>query len=143
MKAYGFTKYHQKLMNNTNYQFLKESKIINRVLLENKAGSPIRKSNQKQVINITIWGHSLNISDESYIQEIFSFNEKSDENIRIKIFYFNDQAKFDLLANLLEILEKGKVEYWMKKGWLKFEKNPDIAEINGIEPAKLPKFEEA
>ena len=28
----------------------------------------------------------------------------------------------------------------MKKGWLKFEKNPDMAKINGIEPVELPKM---
>lgn len=27
-----------------------------------------------------------------------------------------------------------------EKGWLKFEKNPDIAKINGIEPVELPKM---
>lgn len=28
----------------------------------------------------------------------------------------------------------------MKKGWLKFEKNPDIAKINDIEPIELSKM---
>jgi hypothetical protein len=31
----------------------------------------------------------------------------------------------------------------MKKGWLKFQENPNIAEINGIEPVELPKIAEA
>ena len=59
------------------------------------------------------------------------------------IFYFDSEAKFDLLANLLHILEKEKVEKWMKKGWLKFQENPDIAKLNNIQPVELPKFEEA
>lgn len=47
-------------------------------------------------------------------------------------------AQFDLLSNLIYILKKDKVENWMKKGWLRFEPNPNIAEINGIEPVELP-----
>lgn len=56
------------------------------------------------------------------------------------VFYFNETAKFDLLANLLHILGKEKVELWMKKGWLKFKLNPNIVELNNIEPVDLPKF---
>ncbi|RLL36013.1 hypothetical protein D9K80_06715 [Acinetobacter cumulans] len=140
IKAFGFTKYHQKLMNMTDYQFFRENKKIERALIENRVGSPIRKVNQQKNIRVVIWGHSLNISDESYIEEIFSFNKVNDEFVRVTVLYFNDRAKFDLLANLLEILGKEKVENWMKKGWLKFEENPDIAKLNGIEPVELPKI---
>ena len=35
-------------------------------------------------------------------------------------------AKFSLLNNLLAILGKDKVEYWMRNKWLKFESNPEI-----------------
>mgnify|MGYP003434605393 FL=1 len=94
-------------------------------------------------MNIYIWGHSLDTSDETYINEIFSFNTEFDEQVRVVVYYFDHQAKFDLLANLLHILEKDKVELWMKKGWLKFQENPNIAEINGIEPVELPKIAEA
>lgn len=31
----------------------------------------------------------------------------------------------------------------MKKGWLKFEQNPDIAKLNNIEPVELSKLAEA
>lgn len=41
------------------------------------------------------------------------------------------------------MLGKEKVEKWMKKGWLKFEKNPDIAKLNNIQPVELLKLEEA
>ncbi|MEC8566860.1 MAG: hypothetical protein VXY56_00965, partial [Pseudomonadota bacterium] len=55
----------------------------------------------------------------------------------VVIFYYSSQAKFDLLSNLLHILGKEKVEVWMKKGWLKFETNPNIVEINNIQPVDL------
>ena len=41
------------------------------------------------------------------------------------------------------MLGKEKVEKWMKKGWLKFEPNPDVVQINNIQPAEVRKFEEA
>ncbi|MDC5338508.1 hypothetical protein OHW59_17830, partial [Acinetobacter baumannii] len=81
-------------------------------------------------LNIFIWGHSLDISDEVYINEIFSFNEPSDNNVRVTIFHFNKSAKFDLLTNLFHILGKEKVEKWMKKGWLTFKENPEITQID-------------
>ncbi|HCW3748850.1 TPA: hypothetical protein OXK62_003393, partial [Acinetobacter baumannii] len=49
----------------------------------------------------------------------------------------DNHAKFNLLTNLLHILGKEKVELWMKKGWLKFEPNPNIVELNNIEPVDL------
>ena len=76
--------------------------------------------------NIFIWGHSLDISDENYMNEIFSYNHKYDEHVRVTIYYFNPSAKFELLANLIHILGKDKVEQWMKNKWLKFEPNPKI-----------------
>ena len=90
-------------------------------------------------LNFYIWGHSLDYSDNVYVKELFSFNEPYDQNVKIVIYHFNSQAKFDLLANLIHILGKDKVEKWMKKDWLKFEKNPDIAALNNIEPVELPK----
>ncbi len=48
-----------------------------------------------------------------------------------------------LLNNLITILEKDKVEQWMKNKWLKFEPNPNIVELNNIEPVELPKIAKA
>lgn len=56
------------------------------------------------------------------------------------MFYYDKNTHADLLSNLFRILGKDKIENWIKKGWLKFEKNPNIAEINGITPVNLPKF---
>lgn len=149
-KFYGFTKYHQKLMKQTNYKFLLEDSDIKSNLnfwlrMENE---PIEKfyeteTAKKYITNIYIWGHSLDVSDDTYITEIFSLNDQLDCNVRLVVFYFDTPAKFDLLANLLHILDKEKVEKWMKKGWLKFEKNPDIAKLNNIRPVELLKLEKA
>ncbi|MDC4682117.1 hypothetical protein NQ804_18765, partial [Acinetobacter baumannii] len=71
-------------------------------------------------------GHSLDVSDADYINEIFDFNNNRDDNVRVTVYYFNEAAKFDLLANLIHILKKDKVERWMKNGWLEFYKNPTL-----------------
>ncbi|WP_277559533.1 AbiH family protein [Acinetobacter beijerinckii] len=163
IKAYGFTKYHQKLLKNTDYLFLtdikeKVEKLIKSLefneehLLDSFKNETQKASDEKFLAylrgelektngNIYIWGHSLDISDDNYIKEIFSFNDSPKHNFNIVIFHYSNQAKFDLLTNLLHILGKEKVERWMKKGWLKFEPNPDIVEINNIQPVDLPKFE--
>lgn len=136
LKAYGFTKYHQKLLKNTDYMFLSEGSDVKNKIKLNKKNVMNRKN-----INFFVWGHSLDVSDEVYINELFDLNNDSDYFVRVKVFHFNNQAKFDLLTNLLHILGKEKVEKWMKNGWLKFEPNPNVVELNNIEPVDLPKFE--
>ena len=66
-----------------------------------------------------------------------------DRNVRVMVYYFDKNAKFSLLNNLLTILEKDKVEQWMKNEWLKFEPNPHLAELNKIQPVELPKIAKA
>ncbi|MCG2573919.1 bacteriophage abortive infection AbiH family protein [Acinetobacter sp. ME22] len=155
IKAYGFTKYHQKLMKDTDYNFLilSKNKINNdKNNLKNfetdfsNVDSAIRRimkekmeNESKLNMNINILGHSLDISDQEYIIELFSLNDDIDRNVRVIVYYFNDNAKFSLLANLLHILKKEKVEHWMKQGWLKFEKNPNVAQLNQIQPVELAK----
>ena len=136
LKAYGFTKYHQKILKNTNYLFLDDSTNIFKAIMR---GTTVIDTSLKK-FNFYIWGHSLDISDQEYIKDLFSFNLEKDQNVKIIIFHFDEPAKYELLGNLLHILGKKKIEQWMKKGWLKFEKNPDIAKINGIEPVELPKM---
>ncbi|MCH7314087.1 AbiH family protein [Acinetobacter sp. ANC 3882] len=157
LKAYGFTKYHQKLLKDTDYLFLDEFK--NKISLhKNKieyfekdfgySSSVKRKFERQQLmeidskldLNIYIWGHSLDISDKDYIVDLFGLNDDLDRNVRIIVYYFDKNAKFSLLNNLLAILGKDKVELWMKNGWLKFEPNPNVVEINNIQPVDLPKF---
>ena len=162
---WGFTKYCQKLILNTDYNFIEEFLIANEKVQQeveltkdfwlNRSangtgsvkliGQKIQKVLEDNSLNLIffVWGHSLDYSDNIYIKELFSFNEPYDQNVRIVIYYFNKQANFDLLANLIHILGKEKVEKWMKKEWLKFEKNPNIAEINGIKPVELLKTEVA
>ncbi|MBJ8480674.1 hypothetical protein I6M70_15035, partial [Acinetobacter pittii] len=94
----------------------------------------------KLKLNFYIWGHSLDVSDKDYIIDLFYFNNEIDQEVRITVYYFDKNAKFALLNNLLDILGKEKVEIWMKNRWLKFQPNPNIAEINNIEPVALPKF---
>lgn len=160
LKAYGFTKYHQKLFKDTDYLFL-DDYIAQIDENKKKIGSlegdllgsmaePYRKAIRNQLneiekkqsldLRFSIWGHSLDISDKDYIVALFSLNDELDRNIRITVYYFDKFAKFSLLNNLLAILGKDKVERWMKKGWLKFEPNPEID--FGLE-AKDEQIEEA
>ncbi|MFW1938964.1 AbiH family protein [Acinetobacter junii] len=158
LKAYGFTKYHQKLLKDTDYLFLDEFK--NKISIHKKKIEYFEKdfghmdaqkrkferqnlmeNDSKLDLNIYIWGHSLDVSDKDYIIDIFSLNDEIDRNVKVIVYYFDKNAKFSLLNNLLAILGKDKVEIWMKNRWLKFEPNPNVVEINTIQPVDLPKFE--
>ena len=139
LKAFGFTKYHQKLFKDTDYLFL--DKKVSKVKLYKNNFSDYKRDYGHQSIqqfnetisrlesldlNIEVWGHSLDVSDQDYIKDLFSLNDDIDRNVRVTVYYFDSNAKFSLLNNLLGILKKDKVEHWMKNGWLKFEENPKI-----------------
>ncbi|MCH4243240.1 AbiH family protein [Acinetobacter gerneri] len=156
IKAYGFTKYHQKLFKDTDYLFLdffKEKVKIHKKRVEYfekdfGEKDPIAKKFERQTImevdsklnlNISIWGHSLDVSDKDYVIDLFSLNDDLDRNVRVIVYYFDNNAKFSLLNNLLAILGKDKVEHWMKKKWLQFKENPKIVAENPITLEDLPK----
>ena len=58
--------------------------------------------------------YSLDISDQEYMKDLFSFNLEKDQNVKIIIFHFDEPAKYELLWNLLHILGKKKIEQWMQ-----------------------------
>ena len=139
LKAYGFTKYHQKLFKDTDYVFLdsfkSKLKSFDKDLefFDRNYGHNSREIYQNEMkqrfslnLNFYIWGHSLDISDKDYIIDLFSLNDDIDRNVRVTVYYFDQNAKFALLNNLLAILEKDKVEQWMKNRWLQFKPNPEI-----------------
>ncbi len=145
LKAYGFTKYHQKLFKDTDYIFLDEFKriiedgkkkfdadlkLMSANALNDISARFIKRglgSNATTLdLNFMIWGHSLDISDKDYILDLFSLNDDIDRNVRVTVYYFDKTAKFSLLNNLLAILGKDKVEQWMKNKWLCFKPNPEI-----------------
>jgi len=123
-KLYGFLKYHQKLFNDTDYLFLQQDQSIQKYI----------EKLEKNKLKICFWGHSLDVSDRDYIEEIFSF---PDGKVVLTVFYFGS-AKFDLLANLLKIIGREKIEKWMKKGWLKFKLAPDLYALNSSQKAVEP-----
>ena len=94
-------------------------------------------------LDFLIWGHSLDVSDQDYIIDLFSLNDYMSRNVCVTIYYFDIPAKFSLLNKILAILGKDKVEQWMKNEWLKFEPNPHLAELNKIQPVELPKIAKA
>lgn len=124
-KAYGFVKYYQKLINNTDYQFLKPNSLAT------EAEDRKNKSEGMTIwepIEIYIWGHSLDSSDSDYINEIFSFNKGKKNSIRVIVYYYDKPHA--QMANLISILGKDIVESWMKKKWLEFMKMPNIYKLN-------------
>lgn len=141
IKAYGFTKYQQKLFKDTDYLFLdnyKNKAASNKKEIEDfkveytgrlqqvKSGLKRLENESFFNLNFYIWGHSLDVSDKDYVIDLFSLNDDIDRNVRVTVYYFNKPAKFALLNNLLAILKKDKVEQWMKNKWLQFKENPEV-----------------
>ena len=123
-KAYGFVKYYQKLVNNTDYQFLKSNSPVIE-LEQNMKGQSLTNYHP---IEIYIWGHSLDSSDSDYIHEIFSFNQGEKPSVRVIVYYYSKPHA--QLSNLIYILDKDIIETWMKNKWLEFMEMPDIQELN-------------
>jgi len=92
-----FTKYFQKLDINTDYKFI--LKYLN---------------NLPNNYHFYFWGHSLDKSDEDYINTVFDFVNKINGNKKIIIIYHNKKAKSKLLNNLLYIRKKEEIENLMK-----------------------------
>ncbi|WP_295229602.1 AbiH family protein [uncultured Chryseobacterium sp.] len=105
-KLFQFTKYFQKLHKQTDYLFLKNFESTNGT-----------KSGDKYIFYF--WGHSLDYSDRQYIREIFDLIENSNGS-KIKVFYHSISAKGDQLKNLLAIINKEKIERFMKFNILEF-----------------------
>lgn len=127
-KAYGFVKYYQKLVNNTDYQFLSGNSDLIK-LEKDKVRTTIYGATK--LFEIYVWGHSLDSSDSDYIKEIFSFNKGNEVSLYLVIYYF--PSPHAQLANLISIMGKDIIEIWMKKGWLEFVKAPDIYDLNNTE----------
>lgn len=100
-----FTKYFQKLNGNTDFHFL--SKI---------------EKNSLSGFSFFFYGHSLDISDQEYINEIFDFIDEVDksESRKIVIIIHNLQSKARLLMNLFNIRGKKDIVSKMRENVLKF-----------------------
>ncbi len=112
---FPFTKYYQKLKNNTDYKFIKDLDLSN-------------KSSY-----IYIWGHSLDKSDKDYVDEIFEFlldkNLSSSYERKLFIIYHDEISKSNMLLNLLSIRGKKDVEHCMRSNKLEFIKS-DFQNLN-------------
>lgn len=117
-KVYGFVKTHQKLINDTDYQFLDHEDLnVKRVLGQSLSDVPYE---------VIFWGHSLADSDAEYIKAVFEMNaDENLPNVKLRVWCFQNDPH-EPLANLIHIISKEVVERWMKKGWLVFEAAPDI-----------------
>lgn len=106
-KLFQFTKYFQKLHKGTDYLFL--DNVI----------KSLEKVN-KRMIDYTFyfWGHSLDVSDKDYINDVFKIVNETQSKIRI--FYHSISGKADQLKNLLNIIDKNTIESMMKNKKLVF-----------------------
>lgn len=104
-KIFMFTKYYQKLFNNTDYQFL----------LEMHPGNLFDFSEK----DFIIFGHSLADNDQNYLLELFEVTKQT-ENSTITILYYSIDDKAQKLKNLLKIIGRKDIEYLMKKKRLTF-----------------------
>jgi len=106
-----FTKYFQKLDIDTDFDFLSE----------------YEKKKRSNYI-FFFFGHSLDSSDEDYINEVFDFvNELKTHIKKIIVIYHNKKSKSQLLINLLNIRGKKDIEVLMKN------KNLVFYQIDSIE----------
>lgn len=100
----SFTKYFQKLNNETDYVFIKELKYDS---FENYV--------------FFFWGHSLDKSDQDYINEVFDFiNEAKSEIKKIVIVYHTNISKSKMLINLLDIRGSKDIQDLMRSKILSF-----------------------
>lgn len=100
-----FTKYFQKLNGNTDFHFL--NKI---------------EKNSFSGFSFFFYGHSLDISDQDYINEVFDFIDEisKSESRKIIIIIHNIESKAKLLINLLNIRGKKDIVAKMRENILKF-----------------------
>lgn len=99
-----FAKYFQKLDNNTDFSFLHD----------------FSKRTSENFI-FYFFGHSLDKSDEDYINEVFDFLEMLKSPIKkIVIIYRSDESRSKLLINLLSIRGKNNIVNLMRSKNLEF-----------------------
>ncbi|MCJ7933323.1 MAG: bacteriophage abortive infection AbiH family protein [Chryseobacterium sp.] len=102
-----FTKYFQKFNNRTDFYFLNQ----------------LKKSDSENYI-FYFWGHSLDKSDSSYINEVFDFIDNVDSKIkRIVIIYHNESSRTKSLLNLFNIRSKKDMEMKIRNKILVFLQN--------------------
>lgn len=99
-----FTKYFQKLNNETDYVFIRE----------------LEKTSFNNYI-FFFWGHSLDRSDRDYIDEVFNFIGETQSQIKkIVIVYHNNSSKSKMLINLLDIRGSQNIQDLMRSKILIF-----------------------
>lgn len=100
-----FTKYFQKLNNDTDYAFIREL-----------------SDDEYEDFIFVFWGHSLDKSDQDYINEVFDLVSNLKSYIRkIVIVYHEKKSKSKMLINLLDIRGKKNIQDLMRSNILVFE----------------------
>ena len=103
-----FTKTFQKLYLKTNYNFIRKHNFV-------------YSESDTCEFQFIFWGHSLNVSDKKYIDEVFEFVKKlKPKRKEIIIIYHSEKSRFKLLLNLINIREENEIENLMRDKILKF-----------------------
>lgn len=105
-KLFQFTKYFQKLHKDTDFLFLNDLIV------------GIEVNYKTDPLTFYFWGHSLDVSDQEYITQIFEITKK--KHYKIIIFYHSISGKADQLKNLLNIIDRNIIENFMKNNILTF-----------------------
>jgi len=92
-----FTKYYQKLVNNTDYKFLHGLDFTHKTY------------------RIFLFGHSLDSSDSVYIKQVFDVLKNPNGNIKIIIIYHSEKSRKNLIINLLNIIGEVEIQDYMKR----------------------------
>lgn len=117
LNAFKFTKAHQKIRHNTDYRFIDSDT------------EDLTVGNYE----IIVFGHSLDISDKEYIENMFKLFEKQTDyiagvDIRLKVLYHEDQSS--VLSNLMKTMGQDVVSHYCKNNKLTFEEKPEITQTH-------------
>lgn len=106
IKLYNFTKYYQKIKDRSNQRFV---------------DVPKSQTNQLDKTTFYIVGHSLDVSDKIYINDLFDYLKMDlKKESKICVFYLDDKDYERKLCNLLSIIDKNMIIEKNKEGQLVF-----------------------
>lgn len=127
-KYFEFTKYYQKIIKGCNYNFIE---------------LPTENTDISEENIFYIFGHSLDKSDNEYIEQIFLYLEKDYlKKSNIVVFYFDQKDRKNKLKNLFSFIKKELVIKFSDSGRLKFIELNDINIIKEFNKKVFNKYED-
>ena len=88
----------------------------------------------KNIEEIYIFGHSMNLADYESLSYVFTCAEKNGKP-KVNIYCLNDSAKIDIIINLREILGSNKFDDYQRQGYLSFPYSSETITNNNSQEA--------